>query len=59
MAAIIPLVLFILFGPPRLGRDHYLSLDPKPLKELTEWLTKSRDFWTARVDAGSTSVPPA
>jgi DNA-binding transcriptional ArsR family regulator len=33
------------------GRDHYLSLEPKPLNELAEWLVKSRDFWTARVDA--------
>ena len=33
------------------GRDHYLSLDPKPLDELTEWLTKSRDFWSGRLDA--------
>ena len=33
------------------GRDHYLSLDPKPLNELIEWLVKSRDFWAARVDA--------
>jgi DNA-binding transcriptional ArsR family regulator len=33
------------------GRDHYLSLDPKPLNELTEWLVTSRDFWAARVDA--------
>lgn len=33
------------------GRDHYLSLDPGPLNELTEWLVKSRDFWIARVDA--------
>lgn len=33
------------------GRDHYLSLDPRPLNELTEWLVKSRDFWIARVDA--------
>ena len=33
------------------GRDHYLSLDPKPLNELIEWLVTSRDFWAARVDA--------
>jgi len=33
------------------GRDHYLSLDPKPLDELAEWLSKSRDFWTSRLDA--------
>lgn len=30
---------------------HYLSLDPKPLDELAEWLSKSRDFWTSRLDA--------
>jgi hypothetical protein len=51
MATIIPLVLFILWGRHVPGRDHYLSLDPKPLNELTEWLVKNRDFWTARVDA--------
>ena len=33
------------------GRDHYLSLDPKPLHETAEWLVKSRDFWSARLDA--------
>jgi DNA-binding transcriptional ArsR family regulator len=33
------------------GRDHYLSLDPKPLNELTEWMVKSRDFWSGRLDA--------
>lgn len=33
------------------GRDHYLSLDPGPLDEAAEWLVKSRDFWTARLDA--------
>jgi hypothetical protein len=34
-----------------LGRDHYLTLDPKPLDEAAEWLVKSRDFWTARLDS--------
>ena len=33
------------------GRDHYLSLEPKPLNELTEWMVKSRDFWSGRLDA--------
>ena len=33
------------------GRDHYLSLDPEPLNQAAAWLAKSRDFWTARVDA--------
>ena len=33
------------------GRDHFLSLEPKPLNELTEWMVKSRDFWSGRLDA--------
>lgn len=33
------------------GRDHYLTLDPKPLDEAAAWLAKSRDFWTARLDS--------
>ena len=33
------------------GRDHFLSLDPKPLNDAAEWLVKSRDFWSARLDA--------
>jgi DNA-binding transcriptional ArsR family regulator len=33
------------------GRDHYLSLDPKPMNDLTEWMVKSRDFWSGRLDA--------
>ena len=32
------------------GRDHYLTLDPKPLNEVAEWIARSRDFWTARLD---------
>lgn len=33
------------------GRDHYLSLDPKRLNDVTEWMVKSRDFWSGRLDA--------
>ena len=33
------------------GRDHYLSLDRKPLNDVTEWMVKSRDFWAGRLDA--------
>ena len=33
------------------GRDHYLSLDPEPLDELTAWMVKVRDFWSGRLDA--------
>jgi len=32
------------------GRDHFLSLERKPFDELTEWMLKTRDFWTARLD---------
>ena len=33
------------------GRDHFLSLERKPFDELTEWMLKTRDFWTGRLDA--------
>ena len=26
------------------GRDHFLSLDPKPFDELSEWMTRTRAF---------------
>src|SRR6266581_3443075 len=32
------------------GRDHFLSLERKPFDELTGWMLKTRDFWTARLD---------
>lgn len=33
------------------GRDHFLSLNPKPLKQATMWLESYRMFWEERVDA--------
>jgi len=33
------------------GRDHFLSLERKPFDELTEWMLKTREFWTRRLDA--------
>ena len=33
------------------GRDHFLSLEPKPFDELTQWMAKTRDFWSSRLDA--------
>src|SRR5881392_3872713 len=33
------------------GRDHFLSLEREPFDELTEWMLKTRDFWTGRLDA--------
>jgi len=32
------------------GRDHFLSLEPKPFDELTHWMQRTRDFWTSRLD---------
>ena len=33
------------------GRDHFLTLERKPLDELTEWLVRTREFWSNRLDA--------
>ena len=33
------------------GRDHFLSLEPKPFDELTQWMLKTREFWSSRLDA--------
>ena len=32
------------------GRDHFLSLERGPFDELTEWMLKTRDFWSGRLD---------
>jgi len=29
------------------GRDHYLSLDPKPFDELSAWMVRTREFWNS------------
>ncbi|HWI99032.1 MAG TPA: metalloregulator ArsR/SmtB family transcription factor [Burkholderiales bacterium] len=33
------------------GRDHFLSVDPKPFDELTQWMQRTREFWSSRLDA--------
>jgi DNA-binding transcriptional ArsR family regulator len=35
----------------RAGREHLLSLDPRPLDEASAWIESTRGFWTARLDA--------
>jgi uncharacterized protein YndB with AHSA1/START domain/DNA-binding transcriptional ArsR family regulator len=35
----------------RAGRDHYLSINPKPLDEASAWIEDQRARWTARLDA--------
>ena len=32
------------------GRDHFLSLEPKPFDELTQWMRETREFWNSRLD---------
>jgi len=34
-----------------LGRDHYISLAPQPLREASTWLDQYRAFWEPRLDA--------
>lgn len=31
------------------GRDHYLSLDPRPLDHAAQWIETQRARWTARL----------
>jgi DNA-binding transcriptional ArsR family regulator len=35
----------------RSGRDHFLSLNRKPLDEAARWIETQRTLWTARLDA--------
>lgn len=33
------------------GRDHFLSFNPKPLASAAAWIESQRALWTARLDA--------
>src|SRR5213593_2515772 len=33
------------------GREHWLRLKPRPLREATRWLEHYREFWDAQLDA--------
>lgn len=35
----------------RAGREHILSLNPKPLDEAATWIEQQRRFWNANLDA--------
>ena len=35
----------------RVGRDHFLSFNPKPLDETATWIETQRSVWKARLDA--------
>jgi DNA-binding transcriptional ArsR family regulator len=32
------------------GREHFLSIDPRPFDELTQWMQRTREFWNSRLD---------
>ena len=32
------------------GREHYLTVDPAPLQEASEWLQTYQQFWRQRLD---------
>jgi DNA-binding transcriptional ArsR family regulator len=33
------------------GREHYCSINPQPLEEVSNWLLYYQAFWTGRFDA--------
>jgi DNA-binding transcriptional ArsR family regulator len=33
------------------GRDHFLSFEPKPLDDVAGWIERHRQLWTRRLDA--------
>ena len=33
------------------GREHFLSVNPKPLDDVAAWVEKQQAFWTTRLDA--------
>jgi len=35
----------------RAGREHFLSLNPKPLDEAASWIEQQRELWHTRLDA--------
>jgi DNA-binding transcriptional ArsR family regulator len=35
----------------REGREHILTIDPRPLDDMAAWMATQRKFWTARLDA--------
>jgi DNA-binding transcriptional ArsR family regulator len=35
----------------RVGREHRLAFDPRPLDEAAAWIEAQRSFWNARLDA--------
>nr|WP_170852264.1 metalloregulator ArsR/SmtB family transcription factor [Blastococcus sp. DSM 46786] len=38
------------------GRERRYSLDPRPLREIDDWLEPYRDLWAQRLDALDTEI---
>lgn len=38
------------------GKRRLYALDPRPLRELDDWLEPYRDLWSARLDALDTEI---
>jgi DNA-binding transcriptional ArsR family regulator len=38
------------------GRQRLYALDPRPLRELDDWLEPYRDLWAQRLDALDTEI---
>jgi DNA-binding transcriptional ArsR family regulator len=34
----------------KVGRDHMIAFDPKPLKEIAQWVHAYEKFWTQHLD---------
>lgn len=32
------------------GRDHFLSINPRPIQEATEWLQSRKALWSERLE---------
>jgi DNA-binding transcriptional ArsR family regulator len=38
----------------RAGRDHFLSFNPAPLADVSQWMAEQQAFWHTRLDVLST-----
>lgn len=34
----------------QVGRDHFLSINPRRLKEITDWMQSRQSLWSQRLD---------
>ena len=34
----------------QVGRDHFLSIDPRSIKEIADWMQSRQSLWTQRLD---------